>query len=582
MRQNNLRASDGWGHPMITESMKFLSLVVLMICSGTGYAQQSFTISNLTKVPQGSYVNPAEVPTHLKHYIGVPLLSNLRINGNSQGFKLNNLGVDNLCDWSFDFEKASREVGYMNTYRLDSQVDLLYGGIAAKSGFFSFNFTERIVGDTWLPMDLFRRYADEEQEGEEYGYGRWYDMQYLMGEAMHFKELGIGYATRNRRGINWGARLKFLLGHEAISIDNNGLALQEDEEGGLFTEGSFAARTAGFSHYADGEPLFRLFSARNAGVALDAGLHYEYNDRWAFSASVRDLGGITWRRGLNYGMLPGTFESFGEVIDTLYNDLVYTPAEMTKSFRTSLPTRVMAGARYTFKNKHAINGLATARFHDMETELGLSVGYALPVTPWLEGTVNYSMYNKTYNNIGAGFAMEFGKVQLYFASDNVASVFGATSATNIHYQAGINLIWKEPEDDDKKKRPTANRETIQSDSELLEENRPETIQSTSAGEDLGYFTLRTEFTSQVDDQEIEAIYVDIYRYKDNQSDEKQLIHTSRYPSNEFEVTLYRIENLHEMTVRAFGFEPLVYQFVPDSEGVFREFKLTPEGNSPGK
>lgn len=571
MRQNTLRARDGWGHPMITKNIKFLSLIMLMISAGIGHAQESYTISNLSKVPQGAYTNPAEVPTHLKHYIGVPLLSNLRLSANSQGFKLNNLGMNSLCDWPVDYDQARREVDYMNTYRLDSQVDLLYGGIAAKSGFFSFNFSERIVGETWLPMDVFSRLADEAQE--EMGYGSWYDLQYFGLEAMHFKELGIGYATRNKRGINWGARLKFLLGHEAITTENNNLVLQQGEYGSLYTEGSFAARTAGFSHYADGEPLFRLFSARNAGVALDAGLHYEYNDRWEFSASVRDLGGITWRRGLNYGMLPGTFDNFGDQIDTLYNDLIYTPAEMTKSFRTTLPTRVMAGARYTFKNEHSINGLATARFYDMETDLGISVGYALPLTSWLEGTVNYSMYNKTYNNIGAGFAMEFGNVQLYFASDNVPSVFGAGSATNTHYQAGINLIWKEPEDDEKK-RPTANMETIQPGDG--------SEQQTYSEEDLGYFTLRSEFSSEVDDREIDAIYVDIYRYQDNKTGEKQLIHTSRYPSDEFEVTLYRIENLHEMTVRAFGFEPLVYQFVPDTEGVFREFKLTPEGNSSGK
>lgn len=240
----------------------------------------------------------------------------------------------------------------------------------------------------------------------------------------------------------------------------------------------------------------------------------------------------------------------------------------------------MGGGRYEFKNKHAINGLATARFFDMETELGLSLGYGLPITPWMEGTVSYSIYNNTYDNIGAGLAVVFGNVQFYVASDNLISVFEPISANNLQLQTGINLIWKKPEKG--KKKATANRETIQPDDKQLQQVQPSDIKNNTVEEELAYFTLRSEFSSEVPDQEIDAIYVDIYRYKDNELEDKQLIHTSRYPRDEFEVTLYRISTLHELTVRAHGYEQLVYQFVPESEGVFREFKLTPKEATSGK
>lgn len=565
---------------MITEKNKFLSLVIFMLFCYSGTAQESFTVSNLTVLPQGSYINPAQVPTHLKHYIGVPLLSNIRVNGNSQGFRIDDLGVDDLCNWMIDYDQARRQVSDMNTYRLDGQIDLLYGGIESKAGFFTFNFSERVVGDMWLPRDLFRRYADEDLE--EPIAGRWYDLQYLQGQALHFKELAVGYASEARKGFNWGARVKFLLGHEAMFLENENWVVREDEEGGLFTDGNFAVRSAGFGHYAEGEPLFRLFSARNAGVALDAGLNYQYNDHWSFFASVRDLGGITWRRGLNQRMMPSTFSSLMEEVDVTFDDLVNVPAETTKSFRTNLPARVMAGGRYQFENKHTVNGLATARFYEEEMEIGVSLGYALPITSWLDGTVNYAIFNKTYNNVGAGLAMEFGNVQFYVASDNVLSVFSPTSATNNHFQTGLNLIWNKPEEDEQK--PTANRETIQPDDEILQEQVQPTTTApkpqTSDDEDIAYFTLKSQFSSQEPGQEIDAIYVDVYRY--NKSGEKQLIHTSRYPSNEFEVTLYRIHSLHELTVRAYGYEPLVYQFFPESDGLNRNFKLNPRGGSTGK
>ena len=86
--------------------------------------------------------------------------------------------------------------------------------------------------------------------------------------------------------------------------------------------------------------------------------------------------------------------------------------------------------------------------------------------------------------------------------------------------------------------------------------------------------LNSHFTSAVENREVNAIYVDIYRY--TESGDKQLIHTSRYPSDQFEVTLYKIQSLHELNVRAYGFEPMVYQFYPDSEGQSRAFKLEAE------
>jgi hypothetical protein len=142
------------------------------------------------------------------------------------------------------------------------------------------------------------------------------------------------------------------------------------------------------------------------------------------------------------------------------------------------------------------------------------------------------------------------------------------------------VIWKKPEDD--KKKPTANLETIQPDDEILQPVETGAARNRTQDGEIAYFTLRGEFSSEVPDQEIEAIYVDIYRYKDNSKDQKQLIHTSRYPSDEFEVTLYRISNMHELTVRAYGYEPVVYQFTPESEGIFRQFKFKPEASLSGK
>lgn len=557
-------------HPMITKKIALLNLAFILCWSGSAYGQESFTIANLPRVPQVSYANPALVPTQLQYFVGIPLLSGAQLYSNSQGVKLKDVGFTNLFDPSINYELAQQAVSDRNIYRFGGRSDLLYGGIASKSGIFTLNFTERMIGEGNFPGGLFNRIANEEKQ--DILPGRQYDMSAFTGQAMHFKELGVGYATRKRRGVNWGVRLKFLLGHEAVFSDNQGLMLLENEDGGLTQEGDLAFRTAGFSHFSEEESLFRLFSTKNAGVALDAGFHYQYNKRWAFFGSIRDLGGITWRKSLNLKFFSGTFSELKTEINNIFDGLVNDQPETTKSFRTTLPTQMQGGVRYQLKNKHTFSALASTRFYETGTDIGLSLAYYLPLSSSLDWTASYSIYNKTFTNFGTGLSFQVGKLQLYLVSDNILSVFSSTGTRNFHLQSGVNLSWNKPE---KKRRSMANRETIQSEDTITGSKQEKEVET----EDV-YFTLSSQFASETGEREINAIYVDIYRYNENNN--KQLIHTSRYPSDQFKVTLYRISSLHELTVRAYGFEPLVYQFFPESSGLDRVFKLTADRTSSNK
>lgn len=571
MSQNKLLLRGwSWRRPMI---IKVSSLVFFLCWYSLCLSQEEFTISNLTKVPQASYAQPALVPHHLRYFVGVPLLSGLQLSSNSQGFTLKDIGLTSLSDRDLNYDLARRMTDTDNTYRFGARTDLFYGGITNKSGVFTINFTERVLGEAILPNDLFGALADEEMGvGYQEGY---YDLSSLSVEALHFKELGVAYTTQKRKGVNWGIRLKFLLGHEALSSENEELMLYYggDSDYQMFSSmGKLTLSSAGFSHFSPEEKLFRLFSVRNAGVALDAGFHYRYNKRWEFFGSVRDLGGITWRKNLNQREISGDFPNLESEVDYSFDDLIYERAETTKSFRTSLPTQFAGGMRYFLKNDHRINALASLRLYPSGADLGLSVGYYIPVAPWLEWTGTYSVYNKQFLNVGTGFAMQFGRVQLYFASDNILSAFSPMGSYNTHFQSGINLTWNKPEK--KRRRPTANRETIQpEDPKIASAVGEPAVGKIDDEEQDPYFTLNSQFTTETEGKEVKAIYVDIYRYNDNE--ERQLIHTSRYPSDEFEVTLYRLHSLHELVVKAYGFEPLVYQFVPDESGLSRAFKLVP-------
>ena len=376
------------------------SIIVLLLCVyNLVRTQELYTLSVLTQVPQSSYANPALVPTRLQFFLGVPVLSGIQYNANSQGFTPKELGMTSILNPRIDYQLARQNAGSNNIYRTSGRVDLLYGGIANKSGVFSFNFSERFVGQTAIPMDFFTRLGNEDEQVLSEGIS--YDLNSLNGEALHFKELGIAYTTQKRKGVNWGVRLKFLLGREGIISENESLKLLE-VEGSLSTQGRITFKTAGFEHFSANEKFFQLFSAKNAGVALDAGFHYRYNKKWEFFGSIRDFGGITWRKSLNLREVSDISPDLMSEIDNTFQNLVDERAENPSSFRTSLPTQISGGMRYHLKNKHTLNALASTRFYPSGTDIGLSLAYHIPISPKLEWTASYSIFNQTYTNLGTG------------------------------------------------------------------------------------------------------------------------------------------------------------------------------------
>lgn len=536
--------------------------LVLCLCANSLSAQNQFILSTLEQVPQRSFVNPALTPD-VKYYVGIPVTSGLHVSFYNQGFTLMDVGYSGYFGGQIDYDIARRQTSEVNLFRADARVDLLNIGVSHQSSFFSFNFTERLVGEARLPNNLFRRLADEEAGGMVAG--RWYDLSDLNTTGLHFRELGLGYSNRNPNGLILGFRLKFLLGQEAIFTENTGLMVMENGDGNLESEGMLEARSAGFHHLSDEESLLQLFSSRNTGVALDAGVYYQYDPHWSFFASINDLGGITWRNSLNLQNIDGTFGALKAKIDDTYDALVERPAETTRTFRTSLPTIITAGGSYQFNNKHTLTALAMPRFYKYGKDIGVAVAYQLPIGNCLNVSGSYAYFNKSYTNAGVGFSLQLGPVQWYVAADNVLGAVSADAHENLQLQTGINLVWHKPNDEEARKKkeelPVATLPTPPVERPI---DKP-------AMEKGDYFTLSSTFRSGESGRTVEAIYVDIYRYEND--GEKRLIHTSRYPGDKFEVTLYQVSNLHEMTVRAYGFEPVVFQFIPESETLHRDFKL---------
>src|SRR5690606_931341 len=168
---------------------KIFFFALLLVFYNSGQSQEQFTITNLTRVPQLSYANPAMVPADLQFFVGIPALSGFQAYGNSQGFHLQDIGISGLSDRALDYGMAVNNTSDLNIYRGGVQTDLLYGGIASKNGIFTINFTERLIGEAALPFSFFQRLADE--EFSTYEERNIYDFSDLFLRGMHFKELGV-------------------------------------------------------------------------------------------------------------------------------------------------------------------------------------------------------------------------------------------------------------------------------------------------------------------------------------------------------------------------------------------------------
>ncbi len=282
-------------------------------------------------------------------------------------------------------------------------------------------------------------------------------------KAMHFRELGFNFMSKEipnqSETLSIGFRLKTLFGL--------GMAKTTTSEASLTTSDSFLYLTANADYLLDmsgfgniqESPMSYALNMKNFGLGVDIGFSYVNSySKFSFSGSLLDIGFIGWRDDVQNYSTKGTYTFTGldltnylkgdtgvefsstaqEIVDTLSNTFALT--ESNNTFRSGLLPRHYFSVGYKILHKTKVSALLYGDFYKgYRPNFSVSVNQILSTFVVLG--VNYSVKNRSFNNLGASLSFKTGPVQMYFMTDNFIGILFPYSLKTVNFRFGLNMMF---------------------------------------------------------------------------------------------------------------------------------------------
>ncbi|TNF27423.1 MAG: OmpA family protein [Bacteroidetes bacterium] len=444
-------------YPFLKRSLFVLVTAVLSLTATHTKAQYDFTMQGMTLVPQRMYINPSFIPDS-KWHIGIPALSSnhftLGYNGHTFAQLVRRDANDSLY---IDLQNALDRMGKTNYLSMNARIDLLSFSFtvgAKKNNFIYANITQRIATRLSVPRDLFNFVW----KGNAAYLGETLDMKNLQGDATVFTEYGVSYARKLLDDkLRVGITVKYLNGQLNSSLENRGLTIYTDPNNyNITATADFSARTSAFFNDIDNvDPLKVAFSG-NHGFAFNLGAHYLIDDKWEVAASVNDLGMIFWKDNIkNYELndanftfegldlaqyltQPDSADAFERFVDTL--KAVFDIQENEQAYNTNLSSNIYVSGAYKFTPKDRLGLDFYGEIFRNHFEPAVALNYTRKFGTIFHLSASYMYNNRSFANLGLGFALTLGPVQWYLAMDNILAPMIPQHTKNAHFHSGLNFV----------------------------------------------------------------------------------------------------------------------------------------------
>ena len=425
-------------------------------------AQQDFILYHMPSIPQITQVDPASMPDS-KLDIGLPIISSVYGSVFNTGFSIGDIFYQNADGIMMpDVDNAIAKMSSENFFILNGSTDLMFVGFKAGNNFFSFNVTEKLDFTFNYPRDLI--VLAMEGNGNRL-LGKRASLDGLGFDFTHWREYAIHWVHDVHHKFSYGARLKYLYGMENFTTDVSYMGIETDQNthalkfdmafdfrtsglpqvmldgdipviGGLNTNDSIAMQQSGFS---DGYINNYLFNRNNLGLGIDLGFNYHISDKLLLEASVLDLGFINWNSytanskleawNYEYDGISNPISIFGdgssvdflkEVLeDSIEEDLKNNYSYTNESYSTALRTKIYASMEYIVDHNNFISLSLYSSFVRNRWRRGMGVAYNYHLGNFLSATASYSIYNRSYSNVGFGLSVNLGPLEIYCLTDNV-------------------------------------------------------------------------------------------------------------------------------------------------------------------
>ena len=421
---------------------------------------QNFTLYNMNVVPQRTYSNPALIPKGNKISIGLPLLSSEQLNIRNSGFKYKDVirhGDDDSLH--LDIDNLLGKLSVNNYLSINYNPDILSVGFLTGKNYFSLNVTEKV--------DIRFRYPKAFMEFLWKGNGAYLDKEMTFNFGLdfsHYREYALGYAREINDKLSVGAKVKYLYGMENFNIKRSDISIYTSAEDYAITaKANLEINSCGIvsDSAASGFSASKYaFSRKNSGMGIDLGASYKATEKITVSASVIDLGFIKWKDNpTNYishdqnakftyngfelnQLINGDSSSTKDIGKTLGDSLskIFKIDTLHKSYKTNLSSQIYLGANYSLTEKSTAGVIIYGQVFDKTFHPGLALSYNHQLANWVNVSATYSMYNKSYTNLGLGVALRGGPVQFYLVTDNLLGMIFPQNTKSVQLHFGINIL----------------------------------------------------------------------------------------------------------------------------------------------
>lgn len=432
-------------------------LVTLISCSGA-FAQQNLRSGYFLDGYTYRYkLNPAFHSDNA--FIAIPVIGNFGVNAESS-LSLSNLlypvngRVVTFMHPSVSSSEALKGLRSDNVIGAGADLGILSAGFISGGAFHTIDFSLKADVASNLPKELFAFAKNGADNGRAS-----YDISGLGADADARLELAYGYSRDIKENIHVGARVKVLAGlmNAKVSMDRMKMDLSGEKwtvssEGEMATSGMMSFKTKGEAGTADDasqdsqmsfEPDFGGgFSS--FGAAVDLGVSWDFCDYLTLSASVLDLGFMSWGNrvvartpksswefsgfdniGADDG--PSLSDQFDDMIDDLVDMVNFRQESKGGSSFESLAMTACVGleARMPFYDKMTIGLLGTRRFNgDYSWTEGRLSANLRPID-WLSLTCGYGLSNYG-SSLGLALNFIFPRLTFSLGTDSILSYMRVT------------------------------------------------------------------------------------------------------------------------------------------------------------
>jgi hypothetical protein len=438
-----------------------LTSVLLLVFNATLSAQIS-RVTYFMRIPQNHLLNPAFRPAS-RFNIGIPVLAGISGGFGNNFFELTDiltpdLKADSIISFqnpNFDLEKLAAKLKDRNTISADASVQLLGIGFPLGKNLYLYaDVMDRLTVKTLFPRDLMELY----ELGSTGFTDRTLDISEMNLKAQYFREYGVGLSGNITGSLRIGGRIKLLSGLASVSLINRSLHLivNDDLSQGVIADASLQVsgketiqkiltdnnfilqspdtsndkvNVKGFIQQYLGAPV------SNTGIGIDLGIVYNFGRLFTLSASIADLGFINWKKDLkSYDAnanftLPGiTLQdvvdqsfSIDDMVSSLKDSIVnnFVEDQNPPSFKTYLPTRISVGGSFNILPVLSFGILSDTRIFAGSARETVSFSANTYLGRTFNASVNYTIDNFNYNNLGFGLAFKAGFAQVYLIADKI-------------------------------------------------------------------------------------------------------------------------------------------------------------------